>query len=206
MDKWDRRFAEMAALVSTWSKDPSPQVGAVIADPLHRVVSVGYNGLPHGMLDDPKILENRELKNSCIIHAEENAILFARRDLSGCTIYTYPVPPCGGCASKIRQSGIVRVVAPQEHDPEFMERWAASRFSATPRPAGSSAAELMRRPDDRRAIVPCIARLLRFRFRSAFIEATLVWTTSTWLDLPPEGPSSSSDHLRAGLSGVGCPR
>jgi dCMP deaminase len=78
------------------------------------------------MHDDPMILEDRELKYSCIIHAEENALLFARRDLTGCTIYTYPVPPCGACASKIRQSGITRVVAPWSSDEQFQERWEAS--------------------------------------------------------------------------------
>lgn len=129
-DKWDLRFLEMAQLVSSWSKDPSTQVGAVICDSRHRVVSVGYNGLPHGMADDPAILENRELKYSCIIHAEENAMLFATRPLEGCTIYTYPVPPCGPCAAKIRQSGIIRVVAPLSPPEEFQDRWGASMDAA----------------------------------------------------------------------------
>ena len=122
--KWDRRFLELAKLVSTWSKDPSTKVGAVIADPQHRVVSVGYNGLPADMADDPQILENRELKYKCILHAEENAILFAHRSLAGCTIYTYPVPPCSGCSSKILQVGISAIVAPYvDEQGEFWSRW-----------------------------------------------------------------------------------
>lgn len=122
--KWDLRFLQLAKLVSSWSKDPSTQVGAVIADSLHRVVSLGYNGLPHTMKDDPNILGNRELKYQCIIHAEENAILFANRSLQDCTIYTHPVPPCARCASKIVQSGITRVVAPYvDETSEFWERW-----------------------------------------------------------------------------------
>lgn len=31
-EKWNRRFVELAKNVSTWSKDPSTKVGAVIVD------------------------------------------------------------------------------------------------------------------------------------------------------------------------------
>jgi deoxycytidylate deaminase len=31
LDKWDSRFLSLAKYISTWSKDPSTQVGAVIA-------------------------------------------------------------------------------------------------------------------------------------------------------------------------------
>ena len=49
---WDNRFLDMAKLVSTWSKDPSTRVGAVIVDPSNRLVSVGYNGFPKGVTDN----------------------------------------------------------------------------------------------------------------------------------------------------------
>ena len=49
MNKWDMRFLELAALVATWSKDPSTQVGAVIVDSAKRIVSVGFNGAPRGV-------------------------------------------------------------------------------------------------------------------------------------------------------------
>ena len=42
MFKWDRRFMDMATLVSMWSKDPSTKCGAVIVDPMNRIVSVGH--------------------------------------------------------------------------------------------------------------------------------------------------------------------
>src|ERR1035441_6065985 len=35
MNGWDRKFIEMAVLVSSWSKDPSTKVGCVIADSDH---------------------------------------------------------------------------------------------------------------------------------------------------------------------------
>jgi dCMP deaminase len=80
---------ELARLVSTWSKDPSTQVGAVITRGKF-VVSLGFNGHPKGVADTPERLEIRENKYRTIIHAEINAILTAKQDLEGCTIYLWP--------------------------------------------------------------------------------------------------------------------
>lgn len=121
--KWDLRFMDMALLVSGWSKDPSTKVGAVIADPAHRVVSTGYNGLPRGLVDDEARLTDREVKLRLTLHAEHNAILFAQRDLLGCTIYV-SAHPCAHCAAQIVQTGIARVVYGNPAN-GFNERWAA---------------------------------------------------------------------------------
>lgn len=110
-NKWDLRFLEMAQLISTWSKDPSTKVGSVITDKNHKVVSIGYNGLPSSIPDYQSILENREEKYKFIIHAETNAILTANTSVKGCTVYTYPFLPCTNCASMVIQAGIVRVVS-----------------------------------------------------------------------------------------------
>lgn len=110
MNKWDSRFIELAKHISTWSKDPSTQVGAVITRG-KKIVSVGYNGFPQGVEDNYEHLHNREEKYPRIVHAELNAILTARTDLAGCSIYTVPLPPCSGCAGAIIQSGITRVVS-----------------------------------------------------------------------------------------------
>tara|TARA_Y100000593_G_C4247930_1_gene305656 strand:- start:44 stop:508 length:465 start_codon:yes stop_codon:yes gene_type:complete len=107
---WDKRFLDSAEHTSRWSKDPSTKVGAVIVDEERRVVSVGYNGFPKGV-DDNCRLDNREEKYKIIVHAECNAVLFAQRNLEGCTIYTYPFMPCPTCAGIIIQSGIERVVS-----------------------------------------------------------------------------------------------
>jgi dCMP deaminase len=118
---WDSRFLEMARLVSTWSKDPSTQVGAVITRG-QFVVSLGFNGHPKGVADTPDRLENREAKYRTIIHAEMNAILTAKQDLEGCTIYVWPFMPCSQCGSAVVQAGIKRVVAPKSDN----DRWAES--------------------------------------------------------------------------------
>ncbi len=118
---WDSRFLEMARLVSTWSKDPSTQVGAVITRGKF-VVSLGFNGHPKGVADTADRLENREAKYRTIIHAEMNAILTAKQDLEGCTIYVWPFMPCSQCGAAVVQAGIKRVVAPKSDN----DRWAES--------------------------------------------------------------------------------
>tara|TARA_B100001778_G_scaffold263802_1_gene224532 strand:+ start:25 stop:453 length:429 start_codon:yes stop_codon:yes gene_type:complete len=116
--KWDERFIELAKLVGSWSKDPSTQVGAVIVDQKNRIVSVGYNGFPQKISDNDR-LNDRDKKYNVIVHAEANAILFANRDLSGCTIYTYPFQPCSSCSGLIIQSGIKRVVTVRDDNPRW---------------------------------------------------------------------------------------
>lgn len=121
MSKWDVRFMEMARLVASWSKDPSTKVGAVIADQHNRVVSQGYNGPPRGVEDDPGVDRDTKLRRT--IHAEKNAILFARGDVSDCTLYVTH-HPCGPCAAFIVQAGISRVVVP-DGESSLGHRWAA---------------------------------------------------------------------------------
>ncbi|HUY94896.1 MAG TPA: dCMP deaminase family protein [Terracidiphilus sp.] len=121
MSDWDHRFLDMAALVSTWSKDPSTKVGAVITRGKF-VVSLGFNGHPAGVEDSAARLENRETKYKTIIHAELNAILSARQPLEGCTLYVVPFMPCSNCGAVIVQAGIKRVVTLENNN----ERWAES--------------------------------------------------------------------------------
>jgi dCMP deaminase len=125
INDWDKHFLEMARLVAERSKDPSTKVGAVIVDEHKRIVSTGYNGLPRGVDDSAERLENRETKYQIILHAEHNAVLFARRDLSGCTVYTSGFSPCAHCASILIQVGIKRVVSPRATG-EVAARWAKS--------------------------------------------------------------------------------
>lgn len=120
MTKWDNRFIGLAYYISMWSKDPSTRVGAVIVDKQNRVVSMGYNGVPRNVEEcDP---DNREQKLLRTIHAEENALHFAYRDVSGCTLYVNK-PPCARCAAHIIQRGIIRVVYDLDDIGSFMARW-----------------------------------------------------------------------------------
>lgn len=121
--KWDRRYLEVARQVAGWSKDPSTQVGAVIATPDHRPVSFGFNGLPQGVDDSPERYADRDLKLKLIVHAELNALVFAGERARGCTLYTWPFMPCCRCAGLVIQHGIKRVVAPVT-PVALAERWA----------------------------------------------------------------------------------
>ena len=117
---WDTRFLELSEHISSWSKDPSTKVGAIIVDQNRRIISTGYNGMPRGIMDSFDRYSNRDIKYEMIIHAEANAILFAKQDLHGMTIYTTPFQPCSRCASLIIQSGIQKVVS---YSSEENSRW-----------------------------------------------------------------------------------
>ena len=117
--KWAQRFFQLAELVGSWSKDPSTQVGAVITQG-NRVVSLGFNGYPHGVSDRADT-DDRDMKYAKTIHAEENAILFAKRDLANCEIWVTHFP-CPNCAAKIIQTGITVVHCPAQTS-DFLSRW-----------------------------------------------------------------------------------
>ena len=122
LDKWDHRFLALAEHISNWSKDPSTQVGAVITHTRSkRVVSMGFNGFPAGVKDTRKRLDDRDTKYEMVVHAEQNALMFAGDRAEGCTLYVHPLPPCARCAVMVIQAGIKRVVCDQ---PDFdHQRW-----------------------------------------------------------------------------------
>jgi len=109
----------MAHEVAKWSKDPSTQVGARITRG-KILVSEGFNGPPARTQAEPST--DREPKLRRTLHAEQNAILYAQRDLTGCTMYVTH-HPCARCAAQIAQAGIKRVVC-NAPDPAFAVRWA----------------------------------------------------------------------------------
>ena len=104
----------VAQLAGMRSKDPSTQVGSCIVSDEHKILSMGYNGLPIGCSDDdfPWEREGRPLmtKYPYVTHSELNAILnFRGGSLEGATIYV-TLFPCNECAKAIIQSGIAEVV------------------------------------------------------------------------------------------------
>ena len=111
---WDEYFMGIALLSAKRSKDPSTQVGACIVDSHHKIVSVGYNGMPTG-IDEKKIPwghgEGLDSKYLYVCHAEFNAILNTRDGsaLNGCTIYV-TLFPCNECAKAIIQVGIKKII------------------------------------------------------------------------------------------------
>ena len=125
MDKWDYRFMRVAREISTWSKDPSKQIGAIIVKD-RRILATGYNGFPKGIDDTPEKYENRELKYELVVHAEMNAIYnatFNGISLKDSTLYVWGLPVCSECAKGIIQVGINKIVIAYEDVPQ---RWTDS--------------------------------------------------------------------------------
>lgn len=112
---------DMARHISKLSKDPSTQVGAIIFDDKRRLVSAGYNGLPRGVEDSPRRLQDRETKLKMTLHAEKNAVSFATVPLDGSTLVcTHPC--CTQCAAMLIQVGVKHVCWPRP-EREFAMRW-----------------------------------------------------------------------------------
>lgn len=110
---WDECFMRMAHLIAERSKDPSTQVGAVVANADNVVVGLGYNGWPRGISNDNFTWEREgdflNSKYAYMCHAEENAIYNSNNSTKGCKIYC-ALFPCNECAKTIIQNGIVEVI------------------------------------------------------------------------------------------------
>jgi len=107
--EWDEYFMKIAETVATKSKDPSSKMGCVIVDKNKRVVSLGYNGMLQGADESKMTLSERPMKYYFAIHSEMNALIFARRDLTDCTVYNI-VATCDNCLKYCLQAGIKRFV------------------------------------------------------------------------------------------------
>lgn len=124
INKWDKRFLELAENISTWSKDNSTKVGCVIVRPDKTIASVGYNGFPRGVNDDEERYNNRNLKLMMVKHAEENAIYSSKEPLNGYTAYVTH-HPCSLCTGSLIQNGIKRIVTKVPKN-DFAERFKES--------------------------------------------------------------------------------
>ena len=110
---WDEYFMGIAVLSSMRSKAPSTQVGACIVDREKKIISMGYNGMPHCCHDDDYPWDKNpglDSKYLYVCHAELNAILNTHSgSLRDAIVYT-TLFPCNECAKAIIQSGISEVV------------------------------------------------------------------------------------------------
>ena len=132
MDKWDKRFMEIAHAVATWSScyQENRQVGAVIAKN-KRIMTTGYNGASSGIksckdkgecLRRKLNIESGTRHELCYAtHAEQNAIIQAARMgicIDGATLYCTH-QPCAICTKMIINSGIKRVVYKDGYPDDF---------------------------------------------------------------------------------------
>jgi len=132
MDKWDKRFIELAQTIATWSScyKSDRQIGAVIVRN-KRILTTGYNGAPAGIKSCKEKGECLRIKlgipsgtraEICYaIHAEQNAIIQAAKigvSIEGATLYCTHYP-CTICARMIVNSGIKRVVYLYDYPDDF---------------------------------------------------------------------------------------
>ena len=126
---WDDWGLNLARAVAVRGDCSRRQVGSVILDTDHRVVSTGYNGAPSGQpgcLDGfcPRALASPEEIQSnitdyengpgrCIaVHAETNALLWADpARTKGGTMYNTHAP-CNWCFKVIGGSGLLTLMWP----------------------------------------------------------------------------------------------
>ena len=131
---WHQYFINIAKEVAKKSKDPSSQVGCVIVTDYNRPVSFGYNGFVAGCNEEFMTFE-RPMKYHLIIHAEMNAMLFAKQALHKCKIYTTH-GPCENCLKHILQAGITKII--YENPGIIKERGTAEQKEAIKRLLTSS--------------------------------------------------------------------
>ncbi len=129
-EKWIKRYMQIAEMVSTWSKDPSTKVGAVIVGDNGQIVSQGYNGFPRKVEDLKERYDDRPTKYKFVVHAEMNAILNALYNgasVKDCSLFVHALPICNECAKAIIQSGIKDVYMDTVINERWQESWEITR-------------------------------------------------------------------------------
>tara|TARA_R110000824_G_scaffold1928_2_gene9420 strand:- start:733 stop:1197 length:465 start_codon:yes stop_codon:yes gene_type:complete len=125
-DKHLKAFMKTAYTFAECSHALRLKVGVVIVKD-NRIISIGYNGTPHGWDNeceyksffegDKQLAEPKLVTRSEVLHAETNAIAkLARSNESGegSTLVTTHAP-CMECAKLIYQSGIKQVIFAEEY-------------------------------------------------------------------------------------------
>ena len=120
--KWQQRFIDLAETFSTWSKDPSTRVGAVIVTESCKIVGQGYNGLLPG-INDELLQLGREFKIDNTAHAEANAFTDNTTHTNEDLYLFVSKPICLECAKLAALNKIKGVFCLTTTDPTFNKRW-----------------------------------------------------------------------------------
>ena len=123
---WTDYFLGLAKVVSQRSHDIHTQHGCVITDQNNRVLGVGYNGYPRGLIDD-QLPKNRPDKYPWMVNSERNA-------LSNCVVrpdngIAYVTGQCcNDCIIALWQEGIKTVYMIDDHGTHLFNEEAKKRF------------------------------------------------------------------------------
>lgn len=123
---WDEHFLGIAEKVAEMGTCGRKKVGAVLVNSKNEIISTGFNGSPRGLdhctNKDIHICRGGCLngENRCVraVHAELNAILVAKDDLTDATMYCTD-EPCENCTKYIVQKGIRKVVFKNEYPNKY---------------------------------------------------------------------------------------
>ena len=120
MDKWNKRFMDLAEHIATWSSCLRRQVGAIVVKD-KRIMTTGYNGAPTGVktcIEKGFCIRN-EKNISSGTHAEICYAAHAERiSLKGCVLYCTH-QPCVVCAKMIINAGIKEVIFKEGYPDDF---------------------------------------------------------------------------------------
>lgn len=105
---WEEYYLNIAESVALKSKDPSTKVGCVLVSADNEPISFGYNGFIAGC-DESFMTFERPQKNYLSIHAEMNALIFAKKSLRGATAYVTHAS-CENCLKHLAQAGVKRII------------------------------------------------------------------------------------------------
>lgn len=113
---WHEIRMQQALILAKRSKDPNTQVGCIITDSEHHIISEGYNGMIAGV-DESQIpwtndkgVPSYDTKYPFVIHAEANALLRTNRKyLDDCILYC-TLFPCSDCTKLLLTKRIKKVI------------------------------------------------------------------------------------------------
>ena len=120
--EWRDYFLDIARAVSARASCPRAQVGAVLVDDDHRILSTGYNGAPtgtHHCIDVGCLMSDDHCQRA--LHAEMNAVGNAARIgviVKGATLYLVGKDACVECKKVLAAAGVYRI----EDDSEEREQ------------------------------------------------------------------------------------
>lgn len=118
-DKWERRAAQVAQSVATWSSCKRDGVGAVVMTADHDEFILGFNDTPRGTRNcgsggclralryNPS--GSPQLDNEACLHAEDNALQRAGLRTRG-SILAVTRRPCANCYRRALAGGITYIV------------------------------------------------------------------------------------------------
>lgn len=110
---WEEYAIDLAHAALWRSEDQHHRVGCALLRPDMSLLGVGYNGAPPGMTID---WSNRDARREYVIHAESNALRYARPD--EVAIMASTMMPCLTCVKLAASYRIPLIVYEEDLDPD----------------------------------------------------------------------------------------